>query len=136
MLNLILPKVGLKLKRDTSFQTNDEFVAESSPPRDVVRNRRKTESVSPLMKKKPISTRRKQNHSRTSSITFPDGAVPEEYGLPPIDKSSDVDHLQRFEVIRYLEAFNIFPNNHLGEEELRTMLKETIYCKRSKEEST
>ncbi|KAI5948647.1 hypothetical protein KGF57_005392 [Candida theae] len=73
-----------------------------------------------------LTTLRKQAHSRSSSVTFPDGTVPEEYGLPPIDKATDVDSLQRFEVIRYLEAFNVSHTDKLKEHELRRVLKETL----------
>ncbi|KAI5969601.1 hypothetical protein CANMA_001264 [Candida margitis] len=130
MLNSILPKVGLKLKRETSPQDTQPKLATlaTTSPEVTVDHEVKTE---PSIRKKLLVTRKKQNHSRTSSVTFPNGAVPEEYGLPPIDKTADVDLLQRFEVIRYLDAFNISHTDQLEEDELRNMLKETLNTKQS-----
>ncbi|KAG5420613.1 hypothetical protein I9W82_002494 [Candida metapsilosis] len=142
MFGSILPKVNLKSKRNASVQ-EDEVNSENKSPEynpttshittttSTTENQRRSGSTSPSMRKKLLPTRRKHNHSRTSSVTFPDGAVPEEYGLPPIDKTTDVDYLQRFEVIRYLDAFNISHTDRLGEEELRTMLKETLDLQQS-----
>lgn len=126
MLNLLLPKVSLKLRKDSPPQEDVGSNGEPASPNTTIDNQRRLESTSPSMRKKLIVARRKQTHSRTSSVTFPNGVIPEEYGLPPIDKTTDVDLLQRFEVIRYLDAFNISHNDQLGEEELRMMLKETL----------
>ncbi|KAI5954585.1 hypothetical protein KGF54_002360 [Candida jiufengensis] len=70
------------------------------------------------------------SHSRNSSITFPGGEIPEDFGLPPINKLNDVDYLQRFEVIRYLDAFNIYHDGKSNEEELRNILKDNLNLKR------
>lgn len=126
MLNLTLPKVSLKLRKDSTPQEDVGSNGKSTSPNTTIDDQRRLESTSPSMRKKLIVARKRQTHSRTSSVTFPNGAIPEEYGLPPIDKTTDVDLLQRFEVIRYLDAFNISHNDQLGEEELRKMLKETL----------
>ncbi|WLF79167.1 hypothetical protein PVL30_002918 [Lodderomyces elongisporus] len=82
---------------------------------------RRSTSQSDLIFKRSKS--KSNSHSRTSSITFPDGSIPEEYGLPPIFKVQDLNNLQRFELIRYLDAFNVSYEGR-SEEEMRGLLKE------------
>ena len=82
---------------------------------------RRSTSQSDLIFKRSKS--KSNSHSRTSSITFPDGSIPEEYGLPPIFKVQDLNNLQRFELIRYLDAFNVSYEGR-SEEEMKGLLKE------------
>lgn len=72
------------------------------------------------------STSSNSSSSGCVSIIFPDGVSSEEYGLPPINKLEDVDSLQRFEVIRYLNGYGIEYDSSISEEELRKLLKDTI----------
>lgn len=74
----------------------------------------------------PSTTSSNSSSSGCTSIIFPDGVSAEEYGLHPITKLEDVDTLQRFEVIRYLNGYGIEYDSSIPEESLRKLLKDTI----------
>ncbi|RCK59268.1 hypothetical protein Cantr_07738 [Candida viswanathii] len=74
----------------------------------------------------PSTSSSNSSSSGCTSIVFPDGVSAEEYGLPPISKIDDVDVLQRFEVIRYLNGYGIEYDSSIQEESLRKLLKDTI----------
>ncbi|CAK9437032.1 uncharacterized protein LODBEIA_P14930 [Lodderomyces beijingensis] len=124
----IFQKIGLhirvKLKEMGAREPhciNDAHHGSTPPPLDT--NRRRDLSLSPSnLSRKTKDKDKAPLHSRRSSVTFPDGAIPEEYGLPPITRYKDVEGLQKFELIRYLDGFNM---SHEGktEDEMKTYLK-------------
>ncbi|CAI5756053.1 unnamed protein product [Candida verbasci] len=71
-----------------------------------------------------LTTTNNKKHKRNSSIIFPDGTSSHFYGLPSINKLNDIDNLRRFEVIRYLEGFNIGYNYDLSDIDLKSILKD------------
>ncbi|KAI5962352.1 uncharacterized protein KGF55_003428 [Candida pseudojiufengensis] len=139
-MNLIT-KVRLSFRQQphtTSYQNLDYTQTIEENVKNDIEPFYKSKSHSPTPTKEtsinPAITLKNNNgnyhHSRNSSITFPGGEIPEDFGLPPINKLNDVQYLQRFEVIRYLDAFNIFYDNKTNENELRNILRENLKLKK------
>lgn len=110
-------------EQQEQYQQQQQQRLHQKQRKQIISNKlhRRSTSQSDLIFKRSKS--KSNSHSRTSSITFPDGSIPEEYGLPPIFKVQDLNNLQRFELIRYLDAFNVSYEGR-SEEEMKGLLKE------------
>ena len=89
-----------------------------------------TTTIIPLRKKTALLKNNSQNDRNIHFhlITFPNGISVEEYGLPIIKTLQDIENLPKFEVIRYLQGFDIEYNNNnvLLEIHLRNLLKDRL----------
>ncbi|EEQ43717.1 conserved hypothetical protein [Candida albicans WO-1] len=89
-----------------------------------------TTTIIPLRKKTALLKNNSQNDRNIHFhlITFPNGISVEEYGLPIIKTLQDIENLPKFEVIRYLQGFDIEYNNNnvLSEIHLRNLLKDRL----------
>lgn len=89
-----------------------------------------TTTIIPLRKKIALLKNNSQNDRNIHFhlITFPNGISVEEYGLPIIKTLQDIENLPKFEVIRYLQGFDIeyINNNVLLEIHLRNLLKDRL----------
>ena len=103
---------------------------------------RKKFSPPPLPPSKTILERNHEANIHFNLIIFPNGVSANDYGLPTIKTLKDIDKLPKFEVIRYLQGFDIEcyinNNNNKNNEEqrlldinLRNLLKDRLIIETS-----